>query len=101
TDDATLTLANVAPTAHAGGPYSGDEGSAVLLAGSATDPASNDVISYKWTADASALDAGGSCAFDDDTKPNAKITCTDDGPVSLTLTATDDDGGVDTDLATL
>ena len=91
-DEATLTLANVAPTANAHGPYSGDEGAAVTLAGTATDPASNDVISYKWTADASGLDAGGSCSFDDDTNKNAEITCTDDGTVALTLKATDDDG---------
>ena len=101
TDEATLTLANVAPTAHANGPYAGNEGAAITLNGSATDPASNDVISYKWTANTSGLDAGGSCSFDDDTKTNAKITCTDDGPVILTLKATDDDGDFTTDNATL
>ena len=100
-DQATLTLANVAPTAHANGPYTGDEGAAITLNGSATDPASNDVISYKWTADVTGIDAGGSCAFDDDTKKDAKITCTDDGTATLTLKATDDDGDFTTNDATL
>ena len=43
-DQATLTLANVAPTAHANGPYTGDEGAAITLNGSATDPASNKLM---------------------------------------------------------
>ena len=76
--------------AHAGGPYTGDEGSAISLAGSATDVAANDVISYKWTANTSGLDAGATCTFDDDTDASAKITCTDDGTVQLTLKATID-----------
>ena len=101
TDEATLTLANVAPTAHANGPYPGTEGSAVQLAGSATEPGTNDVITYKWTANVSGLDAGAACTFDDEPRPNAKVTCTDDGTVTLTLKATDDDGGSTTDNATL
>ena len=100
-DEATLTLANVAPTANAHGPYSGDEGAGITLAGTATDPAANDVISYKWTANVSGLDAGASCSFDDDTKRNADVTCTDDGTVTLTLKATDDDNEFTTSNATL
>jgi uncharacterized repeat protein (TIGR01451 family) len=100
TDDATLTLANVAPVANAGGGtsgYSGAEGDAIQLNGSATDQGANDKIAYKWTATATGIDAGGACSFDDDTKTNAKITCTDDangGHFTVSLVATDDDGGV-------
>jgi hypothetical protein len=100
-DEATLTLQNVAPVAAAGGPYNTTEGFAFALGGSATDKGANDVISYKWTADASALEAGATCSFDLDTKKDAKITCTDDGVVTLTLKATDDDGGYTTDQTTL
>jgi hypothetical protein len=99
-DKATLTLANVAPVAEAGGPYTSIEGSAFTLNGSATDKGANDVISYKWTADVSDLNGGG-CSFDNDTKKNAEITCTDNGVVTLTLKATDDDGDHTTDQTTL
>ncbi|HEY7611733.1 MAG TPA: PKD domain-containing protein [Gemmatimonadales bacterium] len=101
-DKALLTLSNVAPVANAGGPYTnGAEGVAYTLAGSATDKGANDVISYKWTADVSALDASAGCSFDNDTKKNAEITCTDDGVVTLTLKATDDDGGFTNNQTTL
>jgi hypothetical protein len=95
TDEATLTLSNVAPTAIAGGPYAGTEGSAITLNGSQTDPGANDTFSYLWTVNTSGIDAGGTCTFDDATKRYAKVTCTDDGAFTLTLRVTDDDGGVD------
>ena len=76
---AALTVANVKPVADAGGPYTGDEGTAILLGGSATDVGANDTRTYKWTADVTGIDAGGACTFDDDTKTDAKVTCTDDG----------------------
>ncbi|MBA3658710.1 MAG: PxKF domain-containing protein, partial [Gemmatimonadales bacterium] len=59
---------------------------------------------YKWTADATGIDAGGACTFDDDTKANAKVTCTDDsnaGTFSLTLAVSDDDGGAGSSSSTL
>ena len=90
---ANLTVSNVNPVADAGGPYSGNEGAAIPLNGSATDVSPNDVLTYKWTADVTGIDAGGACTFDDDTKKDAKVTCTDDGGFKVKLTATDDDGG--------
>ena len=63
-----LTVANVNPVAHAGGPYSGNEGAAIAVSGSATDVSPNDAITYKWTADVTGIDAGGTCTFGDDTR---------------------------------
>ncbi len=102
TDDATLTLSNVNPTAGAGGPYSGNEGANVSLTGSKSDPGSNDTHSYKWTwAAQSGVDNGAACAFSDDTALSPTVSCTDDGIYTLTLTVTDDDLGQDSDDATL
>jgi Big-like domain-containing protein/PKD domain-containing protein len=98
-DEATLSLANVKPVATAGAPSSGDEGSALQLNGSATDAGTNDQITYKWTADVTGITNNGHCTFDDATKKDAKVTCDDNGTLKLTLTATDDDGGVGTDVA--
>jgi hypothetical protein len=109
-DDATLTLTNVDPVADAGGTgtgptgtYSGNEGSAVQLYGSATDAGTNDQFTWSWVyiAGSGALDEGATCTFDNANAQQPKITCTDDGTVKLTLTVADDDGGSDTDDATL
>ncbi|HET8833457.1 MAG TPA: Ig-like domain repeat protein, partial [Gemmatimonadales bacterium] len=94
-ENADVTVTNVKPTATAGGPYTGNEGSAIQLGGSGDDPAANDddpKLSYKWTVNTTGIDTGGSCVFDDDTKKDAKITCTDDGAFKVSLVATDDDG---------
>ena len=93
----SLTVTNAKPIATAGGPYSGAEGSAIQLNGSADDPGNNDdpYLTYKWTASTTGIDGGGSCSFDNDTKKDAKVTCTDDsngGTFTLSLVATDDDG---------
>jgi PKD repeat protein len=46
----TVTVADVAPTANAGGPYSGVPGVAISFTGSATDPGTNDAagFTYAW-----------------------------------------------------
>jgi hypothetical protein len=48
TDTTTVPVANVDPTANAGGPYSGDEGSAIALDGSLSSYPGNDIVSYQW-----------------------------------------------------
>src|SRR3954447_8304043 len=97
-DDADLKVTNVAPVADAKGPYTGNEGQAIVLDGSANDAGDNDDphLTYLWTVSTVGIDAGGSCSFDDATKKDAKVTCTDDsnaGTFALTLLASDDDGG--------
>ena len=60
----TATVLNVAPTADAGGPYSGDEGGSILLSAlGSTDPG-NDIALYEWDLDDDGLydDATGSTA---------------------------------------
>ena len=44
---AFVTVANVQPTANAGGPYQGEVGSQVTFSGSASDPG-NDPLTYEW-----------------------------------------------------
>jgi PKD repeat protein len=50
TSSTTVTVADVAPTANAGGPYSGAPGLAISFNGSATDPGANDApgFTYAW-----------------------------------------------------
>ena len=100
-DTATLTLANVDPEAHAGGSYTGQEGSPVQLNGSVTDAGTNDTHTWVWQYLGTNVDPGASCHINDASDEDPTITCTDDGTVKLTLTVTDDDGGSDSDDATL
>jgi hypothetical protein len=77
---------NQPPTASAGGPYSGDEGSAIALSSaSALDP-DGDALTFSWSVD-SAL-----CSFDDPTQLQASLTCDDSGSYVATLTADDGHG---------
>ena len=51
TATASITIANVAPTANAGGPYTVGNGVGLILQGSATDPSSVDMaagFTYTW-----------------------------------------------------
>jgi len=98
---AQATWTSGPPTNDAGGPYAGDEGSAVALDGSASDPNGGDPnggdpLTSAWTyAPAPGVDAGATCAFDDAGDPTTGVTCTDDGTYELTLTSSD---GVNADL---
>ncbi len=78
-----VTISNVAPTADAGGPYVGDEGSAISLIGSQTDPG-DDTFTYLW-------DFGNG---DTSTSQNPENTYDDNGVYLVTLTVIDDDGGL-------
>jgi hypothetical protein len=85
----------------AGGPYSGDEGSAIALdGGSASDP-DGSVASTVWSIESESVGAG-SCSLANETSlTTATITCTDDGTATVRLTATDDDGATAYDEATV
>jgi hypothetical protein len=79
---------NHAPTANAGGPYSGDEGSAIQLDGSgSSDPDAGDTLTYAWSAN-----AGAPCSFSSTTAQKPTITCTDNGSFTVSLTVTDNHG---------
>ena len=48
TDTASVTVANVVPIANAGVPYSGDQGAAIVVDGSASSDPGNDNVAYAW-----------------------------------------------------
>jgi PKD repeat protein len=80
------------PTASAGGPYSGDEGSIITLTGSATDP-EDGTLKYKWDLDNDDVfeTAGQSVTFN----------CVNDGSYPVSLQVTDEYGLFDIDLTTV
>ena len=83
------TISNTPPTGSAGGPYSGTEGSAIAVAGSAAD-ADADTLTYSWLqAAGGSFDAGAACTFADATALSTTVTCTDDGTFPLTLSISD------------
>src|ERR671937_410712 len=83
-----VAAANHAPTANAGGPYSGNEGSAIQLDGSgSSDPDAGDTLSYAWS-----VNAGAPCSFSSTTAQKPTITCTDNGSYTVSLTVTDNPG---------
>ena len=52
-DSASVTITNVAPTAEAGGPYSGNWGQTINFIGTATEPSPDDKLklTYEWDLD--------------------------------------------------
>lgn len=82
-------IINAPPTVDAGGPYAGQEGTAVALGGTVTDPDSPGVTSTWTSAPQSGVDAGATCAFSNASSVTSTVTCTDDGTYALTLTASD------------
>ena len=68
---------------------SGNEGSAIPISATATDP-DGDALTTTWTvAPASGVDAGATCAIASPGSLATTITCTDDGTYTLTLTVSD------------
>lgn len=81
--------ANAPPEVNAGADTSGQEGSAVSVSGTATD-ADNDPLTTTWSASPGAgVDPGASCVFANPAALSTTVTCNDDGPWTLTLTASD------------
>ncbi len=84
---------NQAPTADAGGPYSGEEGNLVQLVGSGSTDPDGDVLSYYWDLDNDGL-------FDDSTQMNPTKSWNADGTYTVGLLV--NDGALsDTDTATV
>jgi len=83
----------------AGGPYSGNEGSAISLNGSASD---QDSFTTTWSYTAGPdVDAGATCTFANPSSPATTITCTDDGHFTVTLTAKDTANAATSDSTTV
>jgi hypothetical protein len=91
-DTALLQVGNASPVADAGGPYSGNEGSPIVMTGSGIDP-TNDPLTYTWD-----LDYNGT--FEEVGQVVTK-TWSDDGVYTVTLRVDDGRGGVGTDAATV
>ncbi|MFJ1766780.1 PKD domain-containing protein [Amycolatopsis sp. NPDC088138] len=85
----THVVTNAAPVVAAGGPYSGQEGTAVEIAGTVTDPDGPDLTTHWTIAPASGVDPGAACAFGNPDALSTTVTCDDDGVWTLTLTASD------------
>lgn len=80
---------NSPPTVHVPASVSGDEGSPIPLNGTATDPDGPSLTrSWSYTLGPD-VDPGTTCAFADPSAAATSITCTDNGTVTATLTASD------------
>lgn len=90
TDIATKTWTTSGPpTASAGGPYTGLEGSDIPIVGEATDPEA-DLLTTTWSVVAGpAADAGATCTVADPDSLGTTVRCTDDGTYVLTLSVSD------------
>ncbi|MEM7000739.1 MAG: PKD domain-containing protein, partial [Pseudomonadota bacterium] len=88
TASTTVTVQNVAPVVEAGPDASIDEGATLNFTGSFTDPGVQDTHTIEWD-------------FGDGNVSSGSLTpshvYTDDGTYTVTLTVTDDDGGVGSD----
>ena len=94
TSSATVTVTNLPPTARAGGPYVGSEGSTLTLdATTSSDPAS-DIVLYEW-------DFDGDGQYDDAAGVKVKFSSTVDGVYTVGLRVTDDRGAQGTSTATI
>ncbi len=88
------TAVNIAPTADAGGPYSGTEGDTIALSGAASTDTDGTIAAYAWD-----LDNDGQ--YDDATGVTADFAAATAGTFTVGLQVTDDDGATDTDTATV
>lgn len=95
TDSTTVTISNVAPTAEAGGPYTGNWATNISLAGSATDPGTQDVATLKYEWD---LDNDG---IYETVGKNVQANYSQGEHHIVRLKVTDDENGVGIDSATV
>ena len=87
--DVVRVIVNAAPVVDAGGPYSGQEGASIAIAGTVTDP-DGPTTTHTWTVTPGAgVDPGATCAIADPAAVSTSVRCTDDGPYTLTLTGSD------------
>lgn len=85
-DETDVTvISNQPPTADAGGPYSGDEGSPISFDGSGSSDPDGDALTYQW-----AFEGGGSAST-----ASASNTWDDEGSYTVILTVEDPAGMID------
>ncbi len=92
-DSAQVAISNIAPTADAGGPYSGKWNQMINFIGSATDPSPNDalILTYEWDLDEDGI-------FETVGK-NVQRSYSAGEKHKVWLRVKDDDGGVGLDSA--
>ncbi|MCH8827309.1 MAG: PKD domain-containing protein [Chloroflexi bacterium] len=90
---ASVSVTNVLPTANAGGPYTGNLGSPVTFAGSATDPG-GDSLTYEWDFeyDGNTFDTVGATTAKGVSLTGPSYTYTGGGTYTVALRVSDDDG---------
>jgi hypothetical protein len=75
---------NQPPSANAGGPYAGTEGTPIPLNEATASDADGDTLTYSWTSHSA------SCTFSNPGLLRPELTCDDDGSYVVTLTVDDD-----------
>ena len=94
TDNTTINVSNVAPSANAGGPYMVDEGASIILDVSGSTDPGNDIVSYSWDLDNDGL-------FEDALGGSVGFSQVNDGSYTVSVKVIDADGAEDTDIATV
>jgi hypothetical protein len=99
--DDNLPPPDLPPSVDAGIDVTGNEGSPVILTGSASDPEGSSLF-LGWNATPGPdVDPGAVCSFSSTTTAATSVNCTDDGTFILTLTARDMANAPVSDSATL
>jgi hypothetical protein len=87
--DCVHVIINDPPVVDPSGPYVGQEGTPVAIAGLVTDP-DGPSLTTQWSATpASGVDPGATCSFGNAAALSTTVTCTDDGVWTLRLRAND------------
>ncbi|HEX6352526.1 choice-of-anchor P family protein [Actinophytocola sp.] len=87
--DCVHVIINDPPVVDPSGPYAGQEGTPVPIAGIVTDPDGPSLTTQWSVVPASGVDPGATCSFADAAALSTTVTCTDDGVWTLRLTAND------------
>ncbi len=95
-DTATVTVLSSPPVASAGGPYTGNEGSLVLLNGSGSSDAGGSIVQYQWD-----CTSDGTYEFTSSQPLGNGCSYVDEGTYTVTIRVTDDDGDSATSSATV